>query len=80
MSSASPAPTSGLACVAVVVCGDVDDVIVVAVALVVVVVVVLGDDRNGLRVEESSRAAVKMSIGSTLWKKKMSSTLLTIDC
>lgn len=69
MSSASPAPTSGLACVAVVVCGDVDDVIV-AVALVVVVVVVLGDDRNGLRVEESSRAAVKMSIGSTLWKKR----------
>lgn len=69
MSSASPAPTSGLACVAVVVCGDVDDVIV-AVALVVVVVVVLGDDRNGLRVEESSRAAVKMSMGSTLWKKR----------
>lgn len=69
MSSASPAPTSGLACVAVVVCGDVDDVIV-AVVLVVVVVVVLGDDRNGLRVEESSRAAVKMSIGSTLWKKR----------
>lgn len=69
MSSASPAPTSGLGCVAVVVCGDVDDVIV-AVALVVVVVVVLGDDRNGLRVEESSRAAVKMSMGSTLWKKR----------
>lgn len=69
MSSASPAPTSGLACVVVVVCGDVDDVIV-AVALVVVVVVVLGDDRNGLRVEESSRAAVKMSMGSTLWKKR----------
>ena len=69
MSSASPAPTSGLACVAVVVCGDVDDVIV-AVALVVVVVAVLGDDRNGLRVEESSRAAVKMSMGSTLWKKR----------
>ena len=69
MSSASPAPTSGLACVAVVVCGDVGDVIV-AVALVVVVVAVLGDDRNGLRVEESSRAAVKMSMGSTLWKKR----------